>query len=205
MVNIFLVGHSNYPLEQFIDMLQRGKITILYDIRVMPFSRYVPHYNQTTLPDELKNHGIEYKYSKELGPRIEGDEPVFDKIGFNYDKALNRERITNGLKDIITENTEDVNIAIMATKREPLECHRFLVIAPVLKKLGYSVSHILPDETISNKACETKLIKSLERRVKRKTAIIKDEDNMLYSAYYAQSEKIAKIGMKKYQKLKKNS
>jgi len=203
MVNIFLVGHSNYPLEQFIEMLQREKISVLYDIRIMPFSRYVPQYNQTTLPEELKNNGIEYKYRKELGPRIEGDESVFDKTGFNYDMALNRERITNGLKDIIAENTEDVNIAIMATKREPLECHRFLVISPVLKKLGFLVSHILPDETISNEACESKLIKSLERRVKRKTATIKDENDMLYSAYYAQSEKIAKVGMKKYQKLKK--
>jgi len=203
MVNIFMLGHSNYPLEQFIEMLQRENISVLYDIRLMPFSRYVPQYNQTTLPEVLLKNGIEYRYRKELGPRIEGDASVFDKDGFNYQNALNRDRILNGLKDIIEENTSTENIAIMATKKDPLECHRFLVLTPVLKKMGHTVSHILPSETISNEACETKLIETLRRRVKRKTVILPKEFDTLYYAYYAQSEKIAKVGMKKYAVLRK--
>ena len=203
MVNIFMIGHSNYPLEQFIEMLQRENISVLYDIRLMPFSRYVPQYNQTSLPSVLAKNGIEYKYRKDLSPRIDGDKPNFDKNGFNYQTALTRDRIITGLKDIIAENSGTENIAIMATKREPLECHRFLVLTPVLKKLGYEVSHILPNKTISNSVCETKLIDSLKRRVKRKTTVIIDENDILYSAYFSQAEKIAKIGIKKYVKLSK--
>jgi|LGOV01.1.fsa_nt_gb uncharacterized protein (DUF488 family) len=205
MVNIFMVGHSNYPLEQFIEMLQRENISVLYDIRVMPFSRYVPQYNQTTFPEELAKHEIEYEYRKELGPRIEGDESVYDNNGFNYNVALSRDRIIKGLKNIVENHASLENIVIMATKREPLECHRFLILAPILKEMGYSVSHILPEETITTTACEKKLIDSLKRRVKRKTVSIKDESNLLYSAYFAQSEKIALVGMKKYQKLRKKT
>ena len=203
MVNLFMVGHSNYPLEQFVEMLQRENISVIYDIRLMPFSRYVPQYNQTTLPAELFKYGIEYRYKKELGPRFEGDKSVFDKNGFNYQIALNRDRISKGLKDIVEENTATENIAIMATKKDPLECHRFLVLTPVLKKMGYNVSHILPNETISNEVCESKLIDTLRRRVKRKTVILPKEYDILYYAYYAQSEKIAKVGMKKYAVLRK--
>ena len=203
MVNIYLIGHSNFPLEQFKQMLQRENITVLYDIRLMPFSRYVPQYNQTTLPVELSKWGVEYKYRKDLGPRIEGDEPLYDKNGFNYNKALNRSRISEGLKSIIEENKNDVNIAIMATKREPLECHRFLVLTPVLKEIGYSVSHILPTETFNNEYFESKLIETLNRRIKRKTYKIIEENDILYNAYFAQSEKIAKIGLKKYRTLSK--
>jgi len=203
MVNIFMIGHSNYPLEQFKEMLQRENISVLYDIRLMPFSRYVPQFNQTTLPSELSKWGVEYKYCKDLGPRVEGDGPVFDKNGFNYQNALNRVRIVSGLKDIIEESSALENIAIMATKREPLECHRFLVLSPVLKEMGYNVSHILPNETISNETCEGNLIDILKRRVKRKTVVVPEECDILYYAYFAQAEKIAKVGMKKYGNLRK--
>lgn len=91
----------------------------------------------------------------------------------------------------------------MATKREPLECHRFLLLAPVLARLGSRVSHILPDVTFSNEACEVKLIATMKRRIKRKTYTIDDTYDERYNAYYAQSEKIAKVGMKKYNDLKK--
>jgi len=203
MVKIYLIGHSNLPLEQFEQMLRRENITVVYDIRLMPFSRYVPQYNQTTFPIELSKWGIDYKYRKDLGPRIEGDEPLYDKNGFNYNKALNRPRILEGLKSIIEENKQDENIAIMATKREPLECHRFLVLTPVLKKLGYSVSHILPTETFNNEYFENKLIETLNRRIKRKTYTLTEENNILDNAYIAQSEKIAKIGLKKFGTLRK--
>ncbi len=107
------------------------------------------------------------------------------------------------MKEIIEENTASENILIMAKKRKPLECHRFLVLTPVLKNMGYTVSYILPSETISNEVCETKLIETLRRRVKRKTVILPKEFDTLYYAYYAQSEKIAKVGMKKYAVLRK--
>ena len=184
-------------------MLQRENISVLYDIRLMPFSRYVPQYNQTTLPEIMLKNGIEYRYRNELGPRIDGDISVFDKDGFNYQNALKRDRILNGLKDIIEENIATENMAIMAIKIEPLECHRFLVLTPVLKNMGYTVSHLMPRETISNEACETKLIETLRRRVKRKTVILPKEYDILSYAYYAQSEKIAKVGMKKYAVLPK--
>lgn len=202
MKKIYMLGHSNYPLEEFIEMLKREKISILYDIRLMPFSRYVPQYNQTTLPQELEKHGIEYRYVKELGPRVDGDKPLFDKDGFKYDKAVNRQRIIDGIKKIDNEILETQNVVIMATKREPLECHRFLVLAPNFKKLGYEIYHILPSETIENSSCEIKLIETMNRRIKRKTFAMSIEKSDLDNAYFAQAEKIAKIGMKKFKDLK---
>ena len=120
MATIYMVGHSNHPLELFKTMLQREKISILYDIRMIPFSRYVPQYNQTTFPDVLKNWDIEYRYFSDIGPRVEGDTPLYNKDGFNYELALNRERIIIGLKKLSAELQESDRVAIMATKKEPL-------------------------------------------------------------------------------------
>jgi len=36
MSTLYMIGHSNYPLEQFKAMLKREKITLLYDIGMIP-------------------------------------------------------------------------------------------------------------------------------------------------------------------------
>ena len=203
MSTLYMIGHSNYPLEEFKTMLEREKITLLYDIRMIPFSRYVPQYNQTTLPDALSSWNIEYRYRSDIGPRVEGDTPLYDKNGFNYDKALNRERIVEGLKSLIDELDSNDIIAIMATKKEPLECHRFLVLSRILQNMGHTIKHIFPDVTVDTESLEKRLVMTLERRVKRGTVTLPEEYNLLDYAYFAQAEKVAKVGMKKYQTLKK--
>jgi len=204
MATIYMVGHSNHPLELFQTMLQREKISIVYDIRMIPFSRYVPQYNQTTFPKTLEEWNIEYRYVKDIGPRVEGDTPLYDKNGFNYNLALTRERIVSGLKKLISELKESDKVAIMATKKEPLECHRFLILSRVLQGMGHTIKHILPQETLGTQILEEKMIKSLHRRIKRGTVEEPEEYDTLEFAYFAQAEKIAKVGMKKYKKLKQH-
>ena len=202
MSTLYMIGHSNHPLEKFKAMLEREKITLLYDIRMIPFSRYVPQYNQTILPDTLGSWEIEYRYRSDIGPRVEGDTPLYDSSGFNYDKALRRERITNGLKQMIDElHPEDV-VVIMATKKEPLECHRFLVLSRVLQEMGHTIKHILPEETVDTASLEKRLIATLQRRIKRGTVTLPEAYDLREYAYFAQAEKIAKVGMKKYKVLK---
>ena len=167
MATLYMIGHSNHPLELFREMLERDKISVLYDIRMIPFSRYVPQYNQTTFPDVLAEWDIEYRYHNSIGPRVEGDEPLCDGSGFRYDKALKRERIVEGLKALVNELTDQDAAAVMATKREPLECHRFLILSRVLKEMGHTIKHILPHETLTTEVLEEKLIATTERRLKR--------------------------------------
>jgi len=203
MATLFMIGHSNHPLALFKQMIEREKITVLYDIRMIPFSRYVPQYNQTTLPETLRSWGISYLYRSDIGPRVEGDTPLYDKNGFNYDKALKRERIVEGLKLLVSQLKAEDNVAIMATKKEPLECHRFLVLSRILQDMGHTIQHILPEETAETKVLEKRLVATLERRIKRGTVEAPEEYDLLEFAYFAQAEKIAKVGMKKYQTLKK--
>ncbi len=50
---------------------------------------------------------------------------------------------------------------------------------------------------------EKRLLLTLERRIKRGTIKAPEDCDTLEFAYFAQAEKIAKVGMKKYQTLKK--
>jgi len=38
---MFMLGHANYTLEKFMEILKIKDISVLYDIRLMPFSSYV--------------------------------------------------------------------------------------------------------------------------------------------------------------------
>jgi hypothetical protein len=150
----------------------------------------------------LSEWDVAYKYRSDIGPRVEGDTPLYDKNGFNYDKALNRKRIVEGLKLLVSELNDNDNVAIMATKKEPLECHRFLVLSRVLQNMGYTIKHILPEETVGSEVIEKRLLDTLQRRIKRGTVEAPENYDPLEFAYYAQAEKIAKVGMKKYKVLK---
>ncbi|SFH63094.1 DUF488 domain-containing protein [Planctomicrobium piriforme] len=68
-VELFTIGHSNQPLEDFLDLLKQHQITALVDIRRFPGSRAFPQFNQETLSTALRDHGIEYHWFESLGGR----------------------------------------------------------------------------------------------------------------------------------------
>jgi len=60
MTEIFTVGHSNKPVESFIELLTAADISVLVDVRSVPWSRYNPQFNENALKIELRKVGIHY-------------------------------------------------------------------------------------------------------------------------------------------------
>src|ERR1700687_2127447 len=78
---LFTVGHSNHPLQVFLELLKAHQIHVLVDVRSHPYSRYVPQFNCDELQDVLKCAGLRYLFlGKELGGRPEGKE-FYDEEG----------------------------------------------------------------------------------------------------------------------------
>ena len=66
-MDIYTIGHSNYPVEKLIDMLKEHNIDTVVDIRGTPYSKYNVQYNKETLANTLKEEGFLYIYmAKEL-------------------------------------------------------------------------------------------------------------------------------------------
>lgn len=66
-MTILTVGHSNHTLEAFLTLLKGQQITAIADVRSVPYSRYVPHFNREVLRDTLKKAGFAYvDLSREL-------------------------------------------------------------------------------------------------------------------------------------------
>jgi uncharacterized protein (DUF488 family) len=46
---LFTLGHSNHPLEAFLELLGRHEVAAIADVRSRPFSRFVPHFSKERL------------------------------------------------------------------------------------------------------------------------------------------------------------
>src|ERR1700743_2023752 len=69
---IYTVGHSNHPIEKFLDLLTRNEITAIADVRSKPFSRRNPQFNKDRLAAALAQRDIAYVFlGRELGARSE--------------------------------------------------------------------------------------------------------------------------------------
>jgi uncharacterized protein (DUF488 family) len=69
---LFTLGHSNHPLEAFLELLGSHEVAAIADVRSRPFSRFVPHFSKERLERRLAEEGIGYLY---LGAEL-GGKPV---------------------------------------------------------------------------------------------------------------------------------
>src|SRR5680860_1292717 len=66
---LWTIGHSTRPIEEFIAQLQMCGIQLLADVRTIPFSRRNPQFHQETLAQSLRESGLQYRHMPALGGR----------------------------------------------------------------------------------------------------------------------------------------
>jgi uncharacterized protein (DUF488 family) len=64
---ICTIGHSNRPIDTFVDMLRRNEIVRVLDVRTVPRSRHNPQFNQDALSVSLDGVQIAYTHLPGLG------------------------------------------------------------------------------------------------------------------------------------------
>ena len=148
---ILTVGHSNHDLEFFVGLLDTHRVTALADVRSTPYSRFNPQFNREQLAETLKGSGIKYVYlGRELGGRSD-NRSCYVHGHIRYDRLANTSRFRDGLERVLS-GARDYRIALMCAEKEPLDCHRTLLVGHELDRLGVDVAHILPDKRLESHA-----------------------------------------------------
>jgi uncharacterized protein (DUF488 family) len=143
-VTIYTVGHSTHTIEKFLDLLEKNGVTAIADVRSSPFCRHTPQFNKDTLSAELKKHGIAYVFvGKELGARSD-DASCYEGGKVRFACLANTSTFKNGIERVLN-GAQKYRVALMCAEKEPLDCHRTLLVSRELEKLGVSIVHILPD------------------------------------------------------------
>jgi len=148
-VTLFTIGHSSHTLEAFVGLLRRHAISAVADVRSAPYSRYCPHFNKDALARSLRESGIGYVFlGRKLGGR--SDDPSCYRNGrADYAQLARQGAFREGIERL-RNGAADHRIAIMCAEREPLECHRALLVSPALDKEGTAVGHIHADGSLES-------------------------------------------------------
>ena len=149
---MFTIGHSTHPAEVFLELLLSRGIEEVMDVRSSPHSRYNPQFNRKALQATLTDSGVGYVFmGAELGGRP-ADLSCYDVEGrVQYDRLAETEMFSTGIQQVICRADES-RIALMCSEKEPLACHRTLLIARVLTTRGVAVAHILADGSLEGHA-----------------------------------------------------
>lgn len=143
---LYTIGHSNQPLEAFLDLLDTHGIRLLADIRRYPGSRKWPWFGRDSLPDSLAAKGIAYRHFPALGGRRSPTPdspngawrvPQFQAYADYMDTPEFREAL-DSLLALVPEGP----VAVMCAEALPWRCHRNLLSDAVLAR-GVPVFHIL--------------------------------------------------------------
>jgi uncharacterized protein (DUF488 family) len=159
---IFTIGHSNLDIDQFIELLKKHEITALGDVRSHPYSRYLPHFCKDQLQRFLANANISYVFlGKELGARPENINCYVNGKAL-YEKIADTDLFKQGIERII-KGSEKYKIALMCAEKDPITCHRAILICQQLRKFDVEINHILSDGSLeSHQQLEERLLKLYE-------------------------------------------
>ena len=170
----YTIGHSNYDIEYFLGLLEKHSIGYIVDVRSNPYSKYAPHFNKDSLSQALHDAGLTYVFMGDLlGARYTDDSLLFDVKdgvrGVDLEKVAQTESFKKGIQRVIDGLSKKLSIALMCSEKNPLDCHRFTLIAYHLHKKGVQVEHILEDGQIaSNESMEKKLLEAYINNTSKK-------------------------------------
>lgn len=185
---IFTIGHSNHSIESFIALLRRHEINAIGDVRSHPYSRFAPQYSREPLKTALADAGITYVFlGKELGAR--SNNPACYKQGkVQYDRLAQEPGFGEGLKRVV-QGMERYNIALMCAEKDPLTCHRALLVARKLFEGGVPVSHIHADGSLEpQQAMESRLLALYKLP---EGDMFKSREEFVAGAYAIQCDRVA--------------
>lgn len=144
---LYTVGHSNRPLDVFLDLLHAHTIGCIADVRAFPSSRRWPQFDREPLARELERRGIGYQWIPRLGGRRRGapagqsPHTAWTVAGFrNYADYMDTLEFSLGLDQLLALAGAQ-RTAFMCAEALYWRCHRRL-IADRLTVRGYSVRHI---------------------------------------------------------------
>ena len=155
---IFTIGHSNHELTHFLSLLSRHGVNAIADVRSQPYSRFRPHFNRERLAESLKQAGIDYVFlGRELGARRTEPE-AYRADQARYDLVRTLPAFKDGLKRI-RAGAASHRLALLCAEKDPLTCHRTILIGRELRHDPMEIVHILDDGRLETMAdAEDRLI-----------------------------------------------
>ena len=195
---IFTIGHSNHPSDTFIDLLRHHAVEEVLDVRSSPYSRYASQFNKEAMAQMLSNlpdGPISYVYSgADLGGRPP-DPSCYEPDGrVNYARLAETDAFDVAIRRLI-HNADERRIALMCSEKEPLTCHRTLLIARALTECGVEVQHIQADGSLEAHSHTMDRLMDLFK-LPHNGDLFRSREEVIADALVRQAKRVAYVGQK---------
>lgn len=145
-LKLYTIGHSDLSASLFLNHLSNFNVRVVVDVRSVPASKFVPHFNKHPLEQLLTQHGIEYRFAGDfLGGRpVQADVYKSNQVPnkdtkredflelVQYTEIIKRDWYQKGiirLFNLISQaEQESSTVAILCSEGNPRECHRHHLI-----------------------------------------------------------------------------
>ncbi len=193
-LTVLTIGHSNHMLDDFVSLLREHEVTQVADVRSAPYSRYNPQFDRESLEQALEMHGIKYVFlGRQLGARPK-DRSCYENGRVQYALLARTDLFREGIGRVI-QGAKEHRVTLMCAEKEPLDCHRTILVAKALTEQGVAVEHILsdgrlePQETALKRLLDTPnqedLFLSEDERIEK--ALVRQEERIVYTEQEAES------------------
>jgi uncharacterized protein (DUF488 family) len=185
---VYTIGHSTHSMEKFIELLSAHAVSAVADVRSHPYSRFNPQFNREALQADLKKAGLAYVFlGRELGARPE-DQSCYVEGTVRYDRLARTRLFQEGLARL-AEGAGSYRIALMCAEKDPLTCHRAILVCRHLATHGIAAQHILEDGRIESH--DEALARLLAELGVAERELFRSREDMIVDAYDQRGEQIA--------------
>jgi uncharacterized protein (DUF488 family) len=169
-------------------------VTAIGDVRSQPYSRHNPQFNREVLQQQLKDNTIAYVFlGSELGARS-NDMSCYSNGKVQFSCLSQTSLFKEGIKKV-KGGMDSYRVALLCAEKDPLMCHRTILICRYLRNEGVFIKHILADGSIeTNAELEARLMRLLNVP---QDDLFMDHEQLVNRAYDMQSDKIAYISEEK--------
>ena len=190
MNKLYTIGHSNHQIEHFVHLLKMHAITAVADVRSSPYSKFNPHFNREVLLKALRKDRIAYVFlGDELGPRSENP-ACYVEGKVQYARLAKTDLFLRGLERL-RMGMKRYRIALMCSEKDPIACHRMILVCRAIRSQPIEISHILEDGGIESLGdSERRLMLELKMRQLR---MFESPEELIQRAYDTQAERIAYV------------
>lgn len=186
--HVYTVGHSTHSIGTLLGLLARHHVTAIADVRSQPYSRANPQFNKESLRAGLKAAGIAYVFlGRELGARPE-DRSCYVNGKVQYDILARAALFQEGLARVV-QGMSRYRIALLCAEKDPLTCHRAILVCRHLVSRGVSVQHILEDGRLESHG--SAITRLLEESGLAERELFLSHDELIAEAYARREQQIA--------------
>lgn len=185
---LYTIGHSTQAIESFVQLLDEHDVSAVADVRSQPYSRINPQFNRESLTAALNAAGVAYVFlGRELGARSE-DRSCYVDGKAQYERLAQTDLFQEGIRRL-TEGVRKHRIALMCAEKDPITCHRMVLVCHKLRRKPLEIVHIREDGRLeTNSEAEKRMVKDTGLP---ESDLFLSGDELVEEAYRRQGQRIA--------------